>query len=209
MISKSTKKPKGMPSGTRPRAILILGAAVALTAAGSSGAQAGAIQAPRAAVLERTVHAPQAVVLAAGSRRHPRGIGLSYDQIMVRLADKFTMDDSSPVHGQPRSLGQSANGLALLEIIGDPADISQATLIAATPSDRKEQTYENLALMIQFLRNGSPGWSGSTTWLVHALHDIARKPGSKRSIIHAGTRYTLSNSEPVGITLTIGSLGAS
>ena len=89
------------------------------------------------------------------------GIDLTSDQVTRYLDQYITMEKSSDVHGQTRSSGQSDDKLAMLEIIGDSDNISEATLIIGLPNNSQQIVIRNSALMVRFVMNVAPrlGWS--------------------------------------------------
>lgn len=100
-------------------------------------------------------------------------IGVSYEQVMqyfrsektVNIKMKeFTLDD-----GQTAYRGITDDGTAQLYIIGDKSDISQASLLVGLPNDAPKIKLRNLAMILRFLGNLVPEWSGREDWAASTL----------------------------------------
>lgn len=119
---------------------------------------------------------------AAVSQRKP--IGLSYGTVMNYLTDFFVMEEGTMVDGLPRYSGQSKDGLAILEIIGDKSDITQATLLIALPNDSPDTVITNAALVLRFLKNTFPSWKGADEWVMGRVQKLSKSPQGTASIRH-------------------------
>ena len=111
--------------------------------------------------------APVAAPSQAVSRR--KSIGLNYAEVMSYLSNAFVMEASTPVDDLDRYVGQSEEGLAILEIIGDKRDIVQASLVLALPSDAPDVIAINSAILIRFLKNTFPRWKRAEKWVLAAV----------------------------------------
>ena len=69
-------------------------------------------------------------------------------------------------------MGQSQGGA--LEIIGDDRnDIDAATLLVGFPSDNNSVIIENTALLLRFIKNADPSWSGGARWMNGAIERLS------------------------------------
>src|SRR3954466_12058153 len=131
------------------------------------------------------------ILLAAGvSNDAIAGIGITYEQAMRYFGDDFRMSKSTPVDGRDRYMGTSKNGMAVLEIIGQRNDLSQASLIVGLPNDSPAIVVHNAAMLLRFLKNTVPGWAGSSAWATSTLKKIAKSDG-KVSIVKGGIIITM------------------
>lgn len=111
--------------------------------------------------------APDAPVAApAQPVRHRKSIGLRYAEVMSYLSNAFAMEAASPVDGLDRYMGQSEEGLAILEVIGDRRDIAQASLVLALPNDAPDAVVINSAILMRFLKNTFPKWKNAEKWVL-------------------------------------------
>jgi len=77
-------------------------------------------------------------------------IGISYNQIMEYLDQYISMSKSTDVRGQQRYMGQTSDNLAMLEIIGNKKNVSQATLMIGIPNDAPQIVLRNTAMLLRF-----------------------------------------------------------
>jgi hypothetical protein len=122
---------------------------------------------------------PQLSQVAVSQRM---SIGLSYGTVMNYLTNFFVMEEGTTVEGLPRYSGQSKDGLAILEIIGDKSDIAQATLLIALPNDSPDTVITNTALVLRFLKNTFPGWKGADKWVMGRVQELSKSPQGTASI---------------------------
>jgi hypothetical protein len=127
-------------------------------------------------------------------------IGLSYGEITNYLSSIVTLQRSSPVDGQPRYMGMSADKLSMMEVIGDKSDITQATLGVGVPNDSPSILARNSAMMLRFVKNAAPGWSGSTDWTVAALRKAAAT-GNPVETTYRSRRITMTFIKPLGMVM--------
>ena len=137
-------------------------------------------------------------------RPENRAIGISYHQVMEYLSDFFSMEKSPLVDGRDRYIAQSANNMAILEIIGNKNNISSTTLSVFFPNDAPEILIENTAMLLRFLKNTVPGWPNSSDWVTAALNEFVNSPNSSKSIVKGNKLITIQIIKPLGmITLTV------
>ncbi len=115
----------------------------------------------------------------------PKTLGISYDQVMESLTDFFVMEKTAPLNdGRERYMGQTDNDLAILEIIGDKADIDKTTLIIFIPSDNNDVVLQNSALALKFIDNAAPNWAGANDWLNEAVTSLTTNPNQSIKTTH-------------------------
>ena len=126
--------------------------------------------------------------------------GLSYGEITNYLSNVITLQKSSPVDGQPRSMGMSADKLSMLEVIGDKRNITQATLAIGVPNNSPTALARNSALVLRFVKNATPGWSGSADWTVAALQKAAATENPVETT-YGSRRITMTFLKPMGMIM--------
>jgi hypothetical protein len=132
------------------------------------------------------------------------GMGVSYNQVMAYLPSQIKMTKSTPVRGEDRYMGSTADNLAMLEIIGAKENISQTTLIIGLPNDSKTTVIRNTGLYIRFLKNTVPEWPGVTDWGNDALKRFASSSESSAAITHGNKLISLSLLKPTSmLTVTV------
>lgn len=134
-----------------------------------------------------------------------RAIGISYYQVMEYLSNFFLMEKSTPVRGQERYMGQTPDNLAILEIIGNKNNISQATIMIGIPNDAPDKLVRNTVLAIRFLENTVPEWTDSNEWITANAKRVADIPGvSDVKVVKGNKLITMTFLKPFGmLTLTV------
>jgi len=132
-------------------------------------------------------------------------IGISYYQVMEYLSNFFSMEKSTPVHGQERYMGQTSDSLAVLEIIGNKNNISQATLMIGIPADAPDKLVRNTVLATRFLENTVPEWTNSNEWITANAERVADTPGiSDVKVVKGNKLITMTFLKPFGmLSLTV------
>jgi len=132
-------------------------------------------------------------------------IGISYDEVMEYLSNFFSMEKATLVHGQERYMGQTSDSLAVLEIIGNKDNISQATLMIGVPSDAPRILVRNTAMLLRFLENTVPEWTNSSEWATAAMKRVTNIPGvSDVKVVKGNKLITMTFLKPVGmLSLTV------
>jgi hypothetical protein len=80
----------------------------------------------------------------------------------------FTFETTSPVRGLPTVMGKAPDDLALVQLIGQPEDLSEANLTIFVSSDDRRSNELNAAYSMGFLKLSVPGWDGHV-WLEESL----------------------------------------
>ncbi|HEX4959603.1 MAG TPA: hypothetical protein VF173_02095 [Thermoanaerobaculia bacterium] len=128
------------------------------------------------------------------------GTGLSYSQMTQYLSSYFSLEKSTPVNGQPRYMGATGDKLAMLELIGDKNDLTEATLIIGLPNDSQSVLVRNSAMFMRFIKNAAPSWEGSGDWAVAALKK-ATTTEVPVSTVRGTRRITVSLQKPLAMVL--------
>ena len=100
--------------------------------------------------------------------------GFAFAQSLTRwqFVDVFTHRDigffcqSSPlIGGQARLLCESPNGLAMIELIGPPSNLTEASLLTFTPdaNDSDGKALRGIYLL-GFIKAVYPNWNGMVDW---------------------------------------------
>lgn len=134
-----------------------------------------------------------------------RAINISYEQVMEYLSDFLIMEKSTPVRGQDRYTGQTADSLAVLEIIGNKNNISEATILIGIPNDAPDKLVRNTILAMRFLKNTVPEWANSAEWITANAKRVADIPGaSDVKVVKGDKLITMTFLKPLGmLTLTV------
>ena len=135
---------------------------------------------------------------ANAQTKKPLTIGISYNQIMEYLDQYISMSKSSDVRGQTSYMGQTSDNLAILEIIGNKKDVSQATLMIGIPNDAPKILVRNTAILLRFMKNIAPEWKSGSDWATSALKRIS-STGEPEEIIRGSKSIKLSLIKVLGI----------
>ena len=111
------------------------------------------------------------------------------------------MQESTEVRGQPRSLGQTDDKLAILEVIGDKDNVSQASLIIGLPDDSQDIVSRNTVFLIRFMHNIAPGWDGVDAWTAGALKEALASPGESIYTERGDERIEVVLEKPLGLVM--------
>jgi len=114
---------------------------------------------------------PEATTAASGS-----GTGISYDALMRRLEQYFPMRQLEQLNGEDRCIGESENGLAMLEVLGNKSNISKANLVLGITGDYQGAA-QNTQIIAYFCENAFPEWEGCTQWVSSVIN--ARTDGTE------------------------------
>ena len=77
--------------------------------------------------------------------------------------------------GRARLWCESPDGLAILELIGPPQDISQASITVAVPSDSPGLLALNSVYMLGLMKQAAPRWPQGIDWLTANVSDVVDK----------------------------------
>lgn len=123
-----------------------------------------------------------------------QAIGISYDQVMASFDGGIIVEKSTPVRGEDRYMGSTADKLATLEIIGPKINISKASLVLGVGvSDAPAGIIErNERFILHFLKNTMPEWKGSSEWGRYARKEALKTLTSPKTIIKGNKIATLN-----------------
>ena len=62
-------------------------------------------------------------------------------------------------------LGQSPDGLAILDLIGPQSNLTNVAMMVFVPSDAPDVIVKNSAYLLGLLNNTLPDWSDGTDWM--------------------------------------------
>ena len=126
-------------------------------------------------------------------------IGISYDQVMEYLSNSFLMERQSPLNnGQDRYMGKTKDGTAVLEIIGDKNNISQASLIVEFPNDVLDPRMTNMLMILRLLKNTVPEHY-NIEWVTTALGKVIKPPYDSEIIVKGSKAIEMVPMKTVGI----------
>lgn len=100
-----------------------------------------------------TTKEPKQTVPKRGTRK---GIGVSYRLLTQHLSNIFTMKSATPVAGEDRYIGVTANKRVTLEIVGKKDNIISASLLFKLSDDRLTLGAEDAAIVRRFLGSTIP-----------------------------------------------------
>ena len=144
------------------------------------------------------------VSLLPSAYAEQQSVGLSYAQVTQYLSKSIVMHESSSVRGQTRYLGMTNDKMAIMEIIGQKNDISQATFVICLPKDSQTIVMRNGAMLLRFMANIAPEWSGSVNWASDALGKITLPSNNSVSTIRGTKKIVMTFQKPLGmIVLTV------
>ena len=103
----------------------------------------------------------------------------------------FTFENSSPVNGEPRLIGTSAHGLATIELIGPPENLTRATIKVSIPDDDTHALTLNAEYVLRFIQNVAPQWAGGGDWVIQNLNAFASGHRSAVKTIQAGKEISM------------------
>lgn len=114
----------------------------------------------------------------------------------------FTFEEAEKVEGQPRVIGQSANGLAIMELIGPPNNLTYASMTAGIPNDNQKAVLENGIYLMGLLNLTTPEWNGNIDWFNDSLAKLSDR--KEIATVYSNLAITLTRYEEFGfIGLTI------
>jgi hypothetical protein len=164
---------------------------------GCDGDSSHAVDAPRKKICLIFL----AILLATGACDNAMaGIGISYEQATQYLDSDFKMQKSSPVNGRDRYMSMSTSDLAILEIIGQKHDITQASLTIGIPNDVPAVLTRHSAMLLRFLKNTVPDWAGSSEWAVNTIQKVANG-GDEATTIKGRKAITMKFIKPLGMLI--------
>lgn len=139
--------------------------------------------------------------LGASAKDAP--IGLSLKQLAHSSLETISMPPAHSVNGHPRLSGISADKMTIFEVIGDPGNVRQATLLIMISGD-PAQVGKGCRALAQFMQNASPGWGGAASWLTRATRQALSRPDHDVIGLHNSREYSLYYSKELSnLILTV------
>lgn len=139
----------------------------------------------------------QSAALAASKH----GLGRTDRQILANLNEYFpSVTVREPIRGQLCRKGQSVDKIAVIEILGDPKDVTRASAMMGMVDNAYLATYVFFTLM----ENALPHWSGGESWFIAALNRISASSGdvSEETTVGSAT-VKLSSAKQSGFLLLV------
>jgi hypothetical protein len=141
-------------------------------------------------------------------------LGITSEDIQKVLdAEPFgvVFETSTTVNGEPRLMGKTKDGLAIVELIGPPTGLTMVDCLVGQPSDSPRAAIQNAGIFLALLKKTLPAWDGSANWLNTALA-ASNRDGRETGDIETTFRRVhvrLHYFKPLGmITLSISSPSA-
>jgi len=129
------------------------------------------------------------------------GIGISRQAVQSVLEEpsiNFRFEASTPVGGQPRVMGKSPNGLAVVELIGQPANLASASIMVGIPNDDEARQLSVIHAM-GFLKTAAPQWTGATDWFTAAVRKIASGSQTEATTTYGSNQVRLIIVKDMGL----------
>ena len=105
----------------------------------------------------------------------------------------FTFETASPVNGEPRMIGASAHGLATIELIGPPTNLTRAAIKVNIPDDDTHALALNAEYVLRFIQNAAPQWTGGGgDWVIQNLDAFASGQQTAVKTIQAGKEISMT-----------------
>lgn len=137
--------------------------------------------------------------------RTTEGLGISRSDVLAVYTQPevgFTFEESTEVGGQPRTMGTSPSGTAVIELIGPSNDLMQISVMAGIPSDNDMMLLENAFFLLGMLNVAVPEWDGGVDWVTNNIEATAG--GDPATTTYGNRAITLSALPELGfIILTI------
>lgn len=116
-----------------------------------------------------------------------------------------SFEDTPDVGSQPRVMGETADGLAIIELIGPASNLTTVSCVVGLPNDSPETLVQNTLVLLQLLKESLPNWNDSAGWLPIGLEQAVAS-GESQTTIH-GAEVKIQYLESIGMmTLTIEAL---
>jgi len=111
------------------------------------------------------------------------GLGVTLDAFSKTFRGKgFYFDYAQPVDGEPRVIakGDDSQSIASMELIGDPSDITHATLMLGISSDG-QHNFGNTVLVFMFVNQVFTDWPESNQWVSDSIADVLESKKSSQA----------------------------
>ena len=108
---------------------------------------------------------PRPTLTAAPSRAQVNGQAIE----TVFRNQGFIFQDASPVESQPRRMANASSRLTLVELIGNPKDLTKATIAVGIPNDNPQAVQLSAGYLVLFLSTALPGWDNGVNWMTASM----------------------------------------
>jgi len=89
-------------------------------------------------------------------------------------------------------MGQSQDGLAVLELVGSATNLTKVTIVVGLPSDNASATALNRSYMLKLLHHIFPTWHQASDWLDESANQLTDGYTGDLIVIRDGKRVKLS-----------------
>lgn len=138
-------------------------------------------------------------------------LGVTSEDIQKVLeAEPFgvVFETSTPVKGQPRLMGKTKDGLAVIELIGPPTRLTMVDCLLGQPSGSTTVAIQHAAILLTLLKKTLPAWDNSAKWLNTSLKEVLATGEVRTRFRQAEIRLTYLKSLS-SVTLSISSPSSS
>lgn len=142
------------------------------------------------ASISSTITTTTAITSSLGFNRHD--IQAVYEGLW-----HFKFQPGNEVQGQPRLVGKAANGLALIELIGNEDEIPRASIALSFPRNAPQTAAENSIYMAQLLTLAAPDWEEGGQWLSNGVTEAFNV--EKVEATHDDLDFTLQVHKELGM----------
>ena len=85
----------------------------------------------------------------------------------------FTFASASPIQENPRLIGTSPHGMAVIELIGPPENLTRAIIRIHIPDDNTQALALNAEYVLRFIQTIDPQWQEGGNWMIQNLDAFA------------------------------------
>lgn len=138
-------------------------------------------------------------------------LGVTSEDIQKVLeAEPFgvVFETSTPVKGEPRLMGKTKDGLAVIELIGPPTRLTMVDCLLGQPSGSTTVAIQHAAILLTLLKKTLPAWDNSAKWLNTSLKEVLATGEVRTRFRQAEIRLTYLKSLS-SVTLSISSPSSS
>lgn len=129
-------------------------------------------------------------------------IAVTYLQAMKYLEPDFNLKGVGTPTGNRKIVGQSNDGIAVVELVGDLDNLTSASLTIAVPNDSENARARNSARLLRFIANTVPEWKGNSDWIKASLKKITRGDYSDSSTTVGSKKITMGSVRDGALILT-------
>jgi hypothetical protein len=129
-------------------------------------------------------------------------IATTYLQAVRFLESDFNMNGVGTDPQTRKVVGQSKDGVAVIELVGDLDRLTSASLMIAVPNDSETARARNSARLLRFVANTVPEWKGNNQWIKASLRKIANGDYSDSTTTVGNKRVTMGSVKDGALILT-------